>query len=82
MNLISMKQVKVITGKSRSTIWRWIRAGTFPKPRQVGTRDIGWLQSEVEEWVETLPMSPTYLKAMGAEQGSEGETNHEQQEKY
>lgn len=80
MKLISMREVKEMTGKSRSTIWRWIRDGKFPKPRQVGTRDIGWLESEIEEWVQALPMSPTYQEALDAMQEANGGMNHDVQD--
>jgi len=38
--------------KSRVTLWRWINAGLFPKPRQVGPDGSGnvWLESELDEF--------------------------------
>jgi len=38
--------------KSRITLWRWIKAGLFPKPRQVGPDGSGnvWLESELDEF--------------------------------
>jgi len=60
MKLVDMNEVKQITGKSRSTIWRWIHRGSFPKPRQIGTHNIGWLEGEVDEWVTSLPLCKTY----------------------
>ena len=40
---------------SRTTLWRWGREGNFPKPRKIGPNRIGYLESEVEKWVETRP---------------------------
>jgi predicted DNA-binding transcriptional regulator AlpA len=37
--------------KHRCTIYRWIRAGTFPPKRAGGGR--GWLRSDVERWLNT-----------------------------
>lgn len=43
------------TGLSRITIWRKVRAGDFPAPRQLGAHSIGWLESEVDDWLTSLP---------------------------
>jgi predicted DNA-binding transcriptional regulator AlpA len=36
-------------GKSRVTVWRWMRAGTFPAAHYIGTRR-AWLIAEIEAW--------------------------------
>ena len=36
---------------SRSTVWRLERAGQFPKRRSLGGGIVGWLNSEVSEWI-------------------------------
>ena len=41
------------TGLSRSTIWRLERSGGFPKRRRISLNAVGWLESEVDEWVQT-----------------------------
>ena len=41
------------TGLSRSSIYLKISEGTFPKPVSLGARAIGWLESEVDEWLES-----------------------------
>jgi prophage regulatory protein len=38
-------------GASASTIWRMEKAGSFPKRRRIGQQLVGWLESEVEEWL-------------------------------
>ena len=43
------------TGLSRVTIWRKVRAGTFPAPRELGPNSVGWLESEIEAWRESRP---------------------------
>ena len=45
------KQVETRTGLSRSTIYQYIKAGVFPKPVPLGPRAVGWLESEVNEWI-------------------------------
>lgn len=42
-------------GFARSTVLLRIKAGTFPKPRSLGDRAIGWLESDIERWMRNLP---------------------------
>ena len=37
---------------SRVTLWRWIRAGHFPRPMVVGPAVRGWVEAEVDAWIE------------------------------
>ena len=39
------------TGLSRSTLYRKMEAGTFPKSLRISTRCAGWRQSAVNEWL-------------------------------
>ncbi len=48
------QQVESITGLSRSTIYREVAAGRFPKPVKLtskGTR-VAWIVTEVYEWMD------------------------------
>jgi prophage regulatory protein len=57
MKILSINKVIELTGLSRVTIWRYEQAGVFPQRRQLGTRRIGWRESEVLDWLESRPMS-------------------------
>jgi len=37
---------------SDPTIWRLEKKGKFPKRIQLGGNSVGWLKSEVDEWLE------------------------------
>jgi len=50
--ILRRKQVEVRTGLSRSTIYLRISKGIFPKPISLGARAVGWLESEVDDWLE------------------------------
>ncbi|MGE5564000.1 MAG: helix-turn-helix transcriptional regulator [Bacillota bacterium] len=39
------------TGLSRSTLYRKIGRGKFPKQVRISERCIGWRENEVEEWL-------------------------------
>ncbi len=49
--IIRLPEVMTRTGLSRSTIYLRISQGTFPKPVSLGTRAVGWVESEIDEWV-------------------------------
>lgn len=34
--------VRTLHGISRSTVWRWVRAGTLPAPVKLGQRIVTW----------------------------------------
>jgi len=50
--ILRLPVVKARTGLSRSTIYLRIKEGTFPKPISLGARAVGWLESEIGEWLE------------------------------
>ena len=37
---------------SRTTLWRMERAGQFPKRLQISANRVGWLETDVDAWVE------------------------------
>ncbi len=41
------------TGLSRSSIYARVADGSFPQPISLGGRAIGWLESEINDWIET-----------------------------
>lgn len=56
---ISQAKLKEICPFSRSTIWRWERAGKFPKRRQISRGRVGWLASEIDAFLIALPTAAT-----------------------
>ena len=47
--------VVAATGLSRTTIWRGVRAGTFPAPLELGLNSIGWPESVIDDWLKSRP---------------------------
>jgi prophage regulatory protein len=37
---------------SAPTLWRMEKAGTFPKRIPLGAGSVGWLENEVDEWID------------------------------
>ena len=51
MRLIRLKEVMQKTGLARSTIYKFMKVGTFPQTVQLGVRSVGWLESDVLNWI-------------------------------
>lgn len=51
MRIIRLKGVIEMTGLGRSTIYKYIDSGVFPQSVSLGGRSVGWVESEVQEWV-------------------------------
>lgn len=53
-SLLSRDEVMKRTSLGRTTIWRLERAGKFPKKRKISENRVGWLASEINEWINDL----------------------------
>lgn len=51
--VISMKQVQLLTGLGRSTVWRLVSDGRFPAKVQLSNGRVGWIESQVAQWIES-----------------------------
>ena len=50
--IIRISEVKAKTGLSRSTIYLRMAEGKFPQQISLGSRAVGWTNSEVIDWIE------------------------------
>jgi len=50
--ILRLPDVKKRTGLSRSSIYLKIQQGTFPRPIALGTKAVGWLEAEIQSWLE------------------------------
>ena len=49
--ILRLPLVRERTGLSRSSIYLRISQGRFPRPVSLGERAVGWLESEITEWL-------------------------------
>jgi prophage regulatory protein len=49
---LRLKDVMARTGLSRSTIYLGISKGNFPQNINLGPRCVGWLESEIDGWIQ------------------------------
>jgi predicted DNA-binding transcriptional regulator AlpA len=54
VRLMPKREVLAIAGCSYPTLWEWMRAGKFPRSREVVGKSM-WLSTEVEQWITQLP---------------------------
>jgi prophage regulatory protein len=52
MKVHRIKAAMGITGLPRSTIYLYMKNGTFPKAIKLGERSVGWLESDLLEWIQ------------------------------
>ena len=48
--ILRLPEVMARTGLSRTTIYEWRVAGRFPQAIPLGTRNVGWIEAELEAW--------------------------------
>lgn len=57
IRILRIRAVVNKLGIARSTIYDWINPksprydATFPKQRRLGMQSVGWLESELDEWL-------------------------------
>jgi len=49
--ILPRHQVQQRTGLSRSTLYQYIKEGAFPASVQLGPRAVGWLESDISDWI-------------------------------
>ena len=51
--ILRLENVKTRTGLSRSSIYALIKEKRFPGNISLGARSVGWVESEIESWIES-----------------------------
>lgn len=50
--VLRRRDVESRTGLSRSTLYARVAEGSFPKPFALGGRSVGWLASDIDQWID------------------------------
>lgn len=55
--ILRLNDVKSRTGLSRSTIYARMAEGDFPSTISLGGRSVGWLETEINDWISARVQS-------------------------
>jgi len=76
VRVIRKPELLGMIGLSDATVWRMERAGRFPGRITLGGNSVGWLYSEISEWLEakaaSRPGRPDLSSAEAGEQAKGG----------
>jgi len=64
--LLRRREVERITGMSRSSIYRLMQEGDFPRPLKVGSTADRWKESDIAAWIESRPVAASELGSNAA----------------
>lgn len=53
-----LPKVRERTGLGRSTIYRMMALGQFPRAFQLTSRAVGWRRADIDAWLATRPPAP------------------------
>lgn len=57
--ILRRPEVQNKTGLPTSTLYAMIADGRFPRPVKIGKRAVGWLEGQVESWINECVASET-----------------------
>jgi prophage regulatory protein len=52
MNILNVNQVSKKTSLGRSSVYAYTAAGKFPASVRIGVGKVGWVEAEVEAWLQ------------------------------
>ncbi|WP_186124241.1 helix-turn-helix transcriptional regulator [Burkholderia gladioli] len=61
LSILRRRQVEVVTGLSRSTIYDRMKVGTFPAAVKIGPHSVGWRAGDIDAFLA----SPAGYRAQG-----------------
>lgn len=50
--IIRLPEVMKTTGLARSTIYQKMAENSFPKPISLGVKSVGWLDTDIQNWIQ------------------------------
>jgi prophage regulatory protein len=51
IHILRLQQVCEMTGLCRSSVYQMEAEGRFPKRIKIGLRSVGWIKSDVQDWL-------------------------------
>jgi predicted DNA-binding transcriptional regulator AlpA len=69
--LLDAEKVAAVISRSPQTLWRWVRAGTFPKPHIQRAGYTVWRVEDIRLWLESARLD-TLIQQRRADAPREG----------
>ena len=57
--ILRLKDVEALLQIHKSTIYRLVKQKRMPRPIRLGPNSVGFLKSEIDEWIATRPRAGT-----------------------
>jgi len=57
--MLKIREVVMLTGVDKSTIYDWMSKDQFPLARRLGPHRVGWLAADIEKWCRERPTIKT-----------------------
>ena len=57
------REVERLTRLSKASIYRKMRAGTFPLPPKLGEGAVAWRAGEIHDWIASRPRALGWVRA-------------------
>lgn len=77
ITLLRRNQIEAMTGLARSTIYKLIKAGSFPKPIQLTDRAVAWPSNLIDSWVSEKLIAGQALVSATSNKANETHTLQE-----
>ena len=52
LRILRFPELREKAGLKKSSLYAMMKANKFPRPIAIGARAVGWLQTEIDEWIE------------------------------
>ena len=56
LRFLSKREVLQKVPVTAPTLWAWVRAGKFPRPRAISPNRTAWIEAEVDQWMRARPL--------------------------
>ena len=63
--LLRRQEVERIVGLSRSSVYRMMQSGDFPRSVRISPGAVKWRASDIKAWLETRPVTKSELGPNG-----------------
>lgn len=57
IQLLTIKEVCDALSIKKSSVWSWVKNGTFPEPIIIGEKNTRWIESEIQDYINSKKKS-------------------------